>query len=173
LCNRQPAGDRIESRTSFTGSSAELIVVGFLQEIDDRLGRRGLFEEVAEVVVTKMPGNVFQRPQVVAGTVRRGDQQEQYVNVFAVETRKLDAVFRQSDRGDEPVHGRLAEVNAQTLLIAGVLDTKYVEIATSMADAMPNARLNIIPEAGHAPHFESSEAFEAAVMEFLQDIARA
>lgn len=74
---------------------------------------------------------------------------------------------------DEPVFDRLAEIEAPTLLIAGALDTRYVDIATSMQKAMPNAHLSIIPEAGHASHFERPEAFASAVMAFLQDIARA
>lgn len=74
---------------------------------------------------------------------------------------------------DEPVHGRLAEIEVPTLLIVGALDSKYVELATAMQKAMSNARLNIIPEAGHAAHFEQPDAFASAVMAFLQDIARA
>jgi pimeloyl-ACP methyl ester carboxylesterase len=41
-----------------------------------------------------------------------------------------------------------------------------------MQAAMPNARLSIIPDSGHAAHFERPAAFSSAVMEFLQDIAR-
>lgn len=74
---------------------------------------------------------------------------------------------------DEPVQDRLAEVEAPTLLIAGALDTRYVEIATSMKSSMPNARLSIIPDAGHAAHFERPDAFASAVMGFIQDISRA
>jgi pimeloyl-ACP methyl ester carboxylesterase len=42
-----------------------------------------------------------------------------------------------------------------------------------MQTAMPNARLNIIPDAGHAAHFECPDAFASGVMSFLRDIARA
>lgn len=74
---------------------------------------------------------------------------------------------------DEPLQGRLGEISTPTLLIAGALDTKYTEIATAMKDAMPNARLTLIPDAGHASHFEQPEAFASAVMAFLQDISPA
>jgi len=74
---------------------------------------------------------------------------------------------------DEPVHDRLREIDAPTLLMAGELDSKYVEIAESLQKAIPNARLRVIEEAGHAPHFERPDAFASAVMGFLQDIARA
>lgn len=74
---------------------------------------------------------------------------------------------------DEPVHGRLAEIGAPTLIIAGELDARYVDIATSMQSAIPNSRLSVIPSAGHATHFEQADAFASAVTAFLQDIARA
>ena len=74
---------------------------------------------------------------------------------------------------DEPVYERLAGIETPTLLVAGALDEKYVEIARSMLQAMPNARLNIIGDAGHAAHFERPDAFASAVMAFLQDISRA
>jgi 2-succinyl-6-hydroxy-2,4-cyclohexadiene-1-carboxylate synthase len=74
---------------------------------------------------------------------------------------------------DEPILDRLGEIKAPTLLIAGELDIKYVDIAMSMQRVLSNARLSVIPEAGHAAHFERPEAFASVVMEFLQDIARA
>lgn len=74
---------------------------------------------------------------------------------------------------DEPVYDGLGEIEAPTLLIAGELDSKYVEIAESMQKAMSNARLSIIDDAGHAAHFERPDDFASAVMGFLQDIARA
>ena len=40
------------------------------------------------------------------------------------------------------------------LLIVGALDTKYVDIARRMVDAIPNARVEIIAGAGHACHLE-------------------
>jgi 2-succinyl-6-hydroxy-2,4-cyclohexadiene-1-carboxylate synthase len=74
---------------------------------------------------------------------------------------------------DEPVHDRLTEIQTATLVVAGELDTKYVEIGKSIHDSMPNARMNIIPGAGHAAHFERPDAFASAIIAFLQDIAPA
>jgi 3-oxoadipate enol-lactonase len=37
----------------------------------------------------------------------------------------------------------------------------------SLADAIPGAKLVIIPNAGHLSNFEQPEAFNAAVREFL------
>ena len=43
------------------------------------------------------------------------------------------------------------------LLIVGARDTKYVEIAQRMADAIPDARVEVVPGAGHACHLEQPE----------------
>lgn len=62
---------------------------------------------------------------------------------------------------------RLPEVTAPTLLLAGELDTKFVNIAQHMAARLPNARLEIVPGAGHAVQMERPELFQALVLNFL------
>lgn len=64
----------------------------------------------------------------------------------------------------EPVVARLAEISMPTLLIAGELDAKYVELARMMERVMPNARAVIVPAAGHTVHLEQPETFSAAVL---------
>jgi 2-succinyl-6-hydroxy-2,4-cyclohexadiene-1-carboxylate synthase len=66
-----------------------------------------------------------------------------------------------------PLWDRLNEVRTPTLLIAGVLDQKYVTIAHAMAAALPAGRLAVMPDAGHAAHLEQPEAFDRLVLEFL------
>jgi 2-succinyl-6-hydroxy-2,4-cyclohexadiene-1-carboxylate synthase len=62
---------------------------------------------------------------------------------------------------------RLNQMRARTLLIAGELDEKFADIARAMAGALPNARLAIAPEAGHAVHLEQPQAFDSLVLDFL------
>jgi 2-succinyl-6-hydroxy-2,4-cyclohexadiene-1-carboxylate synthase len=69
-----------------------------------------------------------------------------------------------------PMHDFLAGVAAPTLIIAGALDTGYVETAEAMREAMPNARLAVVPHAGHAVHLEQPQAFQRLVLEFLRDV---
>ena len=77
--------------------------------------------------------------------------------------------LRGAGAGQEaPVLGRLGEIRVPTLLIAGALDQKYVALARKMNDALPCARTQIVPEAGHATHLEQPEAFDRAVGEFLR-----
>ncbi len=68
----------------------------------------------------------------------------------------------------EPVLNRLGEIRIPTLLIAGALDQKYVALAHKMDEALPCARMHIVPEAGHTTHLEQPDAFDSAVREFLR-----
>jgi 2-succinyl-6-hydroxy-2,4-cyclohexadiene-1-carboxylate synthase len=52
---------------------------------------------------------------------------------------------------------RLGELRMPALLIVGERDAKYVEIAQRMAVAIPRARLEVVPGAGHACHLEQPE----------------
>ena len=68
------------------------------------------------------------------------------------------------------VGDRLAEVRVPVLLTAGTLDTKFSAIAGQMAEAIPDATMRLIDDAGHAAHLERPEAFNALVREFLLGI---
>lgn len=68
----------------------------------------------------------------------------------------------------EPGVQRLGELRVPVLLIAGALDEKYSALARRMAAALSCARVEIVPDAGHAVHLEQPEAFARAVRAFLQ-----
>lgn len=68
----------------------------------------------------------------------------------------------------EPLLNRLGELRMPVLLLAGALDERYCALARRMAAALPCARLEVVPEAGHAMHLERPEAFAGAVREFLE-----
>jgi 2-succinyl-6-hydroxy-2,4-cyclohexadiene-1-carboxylate synthase len=74
---------------------------------------------------------------------------------------------------DEPVLDQLGELSIPALLIAGELDARYVHNATTLAAALPDARVVIVPGAGHAVHLERPVDFEREVLAFLNDPARA
>jgi len=57
-----------------------------------------------------------------------------------------------------PVWDRLGELKAPTLIIAGTRDEKFVQIGQRMSAAIPGARLELIPDAGHAAHLERPAA---------------
>ena len=68
-------------------------------------------------------------------------------------------------RWGQSLWGRLGEVRARTLLVAGGEDEKYVEIVRRMAEALPSARMEIVPGAGHAVHVEAPEPVARAILE--------
>ena len=69
----------------------------------------------------------------------------------------------------EPVFDRLSEIRTPTLLLAGAEDEKYCALARRTVASLPRARLQIVPEAGHAVHLERPGAFADAVREFLEE----
>ena len=67
-----------------------------------------------------------------------------------------------------PLHGRLPDIAAPALLVAGSLDAKYAAIAREMAHTLPDATMRLIGDAGHAAHAERPEAFARAAGEWLR-----
>lgn len=70
----------------------------------------------------------------------------------------------------DPIHDRLREVRAPSLLVAGALDEKFTAIAQEMAQALPDAQVQLIADAGHAAHIERPEAFGELVLAFLRRV---
>jgi 2-succinyl-6-hydroxy-2,4-cyclohexadiene-1-carboxylate synthase len=66
---------------------------------------------------------------------------------------------------------RLGELRMPVLLIAGELDTKYVGIAQRMAERIADARVEIVPGAGHACHLEQPEHVAQLLASFEADHA--
>lgn len=61
----------------------------------------------------------------------------------------------------------LRTIAVPTLLIAGALDEKYVAAASHMGGAIPDARVSIVDNAGHAVHLERPDEFGRIVEDFL------
>lgn len=64
---------------------------------------------------------------------------------------------------------RLGEIAAPTLVVNGAADVSLAA-GRDTARRIPNARHRIVPDAGHFACFESPAAFDAAVLEFLDEI---
>ncbi len=62
-----------------------------------------------------------------------------------------------------PVWDRLGELAVPVTLVAGERDAKFRAIAERMAAAIPAARLDVVPDAGHAVQLERPQAVAAAV----------
>jgi pimeloyl-ACP methyl ester carboxylesterase len=53
------------------------------------------------------------------------------------------------------------------LLIAGALDTKFVDIAQQMHARIPTSTLSVIADAGHSVHLEKPEAVAREIDNWL------
>jgi len=62
-----------------------------------------------------------------------------------------------------PLWGRLAELSLPVVLVVGERDAKFRGIADRMAGRLPDARVVLVPGAGHAVHLEAPEAVAAAI----------
>lgn len=70
----------------------------------------------------------------------------------------------------EPLHARLGEVRAPTLVVVGDADPARAR-AEEVAAGIPGARLAVVAGAGHAPHLERPDRFHALVLDFLTEAA--
>lgn len=83
--------------------------------------------------------------------------------------RGLAESLREMGTGAQPsLWERLGELAMPVLLLVGAEDTKFVAINRQMAEAMPHARLLIVPGAGHTIHLEQSEFFCQEVSRFVR-----
>jgi 2-succinyl-6-hydroxy-2,4-cyclohexadiene-1-carboxylate synthase len=58
---------------------------------------------------------------------------------------------------------RLGAVGMPVALVVGERDEKFRAIAAQMASALPDARVTVVPEAGHAVHLEAPGAVAAVI----------
>ena len=64
----------------------------------------------------------------------------------------------------------LATITCPTLVIVGELDQPFLAPSRAMAEAIPGARLAVIPDAGHSPQFENPDAWFSALEGFLASV---
>ena len=65
----------------------------------------------------------------------------------------------------------LHRIAIPTLVLVGEQDALLVEPSRRMAEAIPGARLEVLPDAGHSPQQENPAAWTKALTSFLQGLA--
>lgn len=74
---------------------------------------------------------------------------------------------------DAPALESDGAITAPTLIIAGALDSRYVELGRLLERSIPHSRLELVANAGHAVHFEMPEVFADVLHKFLSAIPSA
>ncbi|MDP1794240.1 MAG: alpha/beta hydrolase, partial [Acidimicrobiales bacterium] len=65
----------------------------------------------------------------------------------------------------------LRSLTMPTLVILGAEDLPFEKQCIAISEAIPNARLAVIPGGGHSPQFEAPGAWWNAFRGFLDDVA--
>jgi len=69
----------------------------------------------------------------------------------------------------QPTWTKLSELKMPVLVMAGENDSKYVELAERMVQAIgENARLRIVKNSGHTPHLEQESVFVESIRSFVK-----
>ncbi len=70
----------------------------------------------------------------------------------------------------DDVTDRLPKLRQPVQIITGALDEKFTAIGREMAQALPDATMTVIDDAGHAAHVERPAAFAEIVLDFLRRV---
>jgi 2-succinyl-6-hydroxy-2,4-cyclohexadiene-1-carboxylate synthase len=136
-----------EDRRRSDESLAEWMERRSIEEVVERWERNPVFEtQPPELLAWQRPGRLSHDPRLLAQLLRSAGQ----------------GVL-------EPVWGRLGSLTCPVLLSAGEQDRRYAGAAGRMADRLPNARVRLVPDAGHAPQLEAPVEFSRLLAEFLDE----
>jgi pimeloyl-ACP methyl ester carboxylesterase len=76
------------------------------------------------------------------------------------------AMVEQFLTAEDRMHA-LGDLPMPVLVLVGEQDRPFRAVSARMAEVIPDARLVVIPDAGHSPQFENPQAWYAAVAGFL------
>jgi 2-succinyl-6-hydroxy-2,4-cyclohexadiene-1-carboxylate synthase len=111
--------------------------------------RQPLFADQSEVLVEQQrPGRLAQDPVALARLLRTAGQ----------------GVV-------EPVWHELLTFQLPMLAVAGARDEGYVSAAQKLADTAPNARAQIVENAGHAPQLQQPDELGALIAAFRKSLS--
>ncbi len=164
---------------------ASLALVGGapgLADPDERARRRAADEALAREIEATGLATFVDRwmAQPLFATQYAGPGRLGHRRLRLARTGRLDGsargyagALRALGQGNQPSYReRLGEVAVPTLIVAGELDPRYVAIAREMAGAIPGARLEVVPGAGHAVHLEAPDAVARLLLDHLADRGR-
>ena len=81
---------------------------------------------------------------------------------------RLNTESSAGSKGPIDWRSRLPEIRQPTLVVAGAQDSRFLDASRRLAEAIPNARLEIISGAGHMVNLEELDEFNRVVANFLK-----
>jgi 2-succinyl-6-hydroxy-2,4-cyclohexadiene-1-carboxylate synthase len=136
-----------EDRRRSDESLAEWMERGSIEEVVGRWEASPVFETQSdELREWQRPGRLSHEPALLARLLRSAGQ-----------------------GATPPVWGCLEDLRCPVLLTAGEQDRRYATAARRMAEHIPDARVRLIADAGHAPQLEAPAEFAALLGEFLDE----
>ncbi|HKJ24740.1 MAG TPA: alpha/beta hydrolase [Myxococcota bacterium] len=118
---------------------------------------------------------VRSRRDKLPGPMRRAEQAmgpERYWERLRLKLEAMDrAAYRPLAReisSQVPLTPRLGEIRCPTLVIVGDQDEPFLAPSSEMADAIPDAKLVVVPDSHHSPQIEATEAWLDAIRAHLE-----
>src|SRR5260221_3091445 len=90
--------------------SGKMIIVRFVQQQTDIVGRLCLFKELAKRLVSQLPRNVLERAKVISGTIGRRDEDEKQLDLLSVEAVEIDPFLAHAHGSHEAIDARMLGV---------------------------------------------------------------
>lgn len=149
-----------------------LALIGVSAGVDDPDARRRSDEELAAWIEEHSIEEVVERweRQPVFATQSDELRAQQRAGRLGHDPRNLARLLRSAGQGATPaVWDRLHEIRCPVLLIAGERDERYVAAAHRMASHIPDARVRIVPGAGHAPQLERPDLVAELLDQYFAD----
>lgn len=151
-----------------------LVVVSATGGIDDpteRAARRAaddlLADRVERIGVPAFVDEWLSQPLFASLSDDDADRPSRLANTSAGLASSLRLVGTGRQR---PLWDELGEVAVPVLVLAGQLDDKFLAAGERLVEAIgPNARFEIVPDAGHSAHIERPEAFLRTLRDWLAE----
>ena len=154
-----------------------LVLIGATAGIDDEAGRaerrrhdQELADRVVRLSIAAFVDEWLAQPLFAGLTDDTAQRDDRLRNTPA----GLASSLRLCGTGTQrPLWGRLGELTCPTLVLVGERDDKFRAIGERLADAIPDARLAVVADAGHSVHLEQPDATVDELLAFLDDTAPA
>jgi 2-succinyl-6-hydroxy-2,4-cyclohexadiene-1-carboxylate synthase len=117
----------------------------------ERLEREGIESFVAE----------WEALPMFAGVSRRGPEFTAWLHGLRIKSQAAGLAASLRDMGAgamEPLWDKVDAIDVPCTFVAGERDDRFVQAARRLADSVPDSRIKIVPDAGHAAHFEEPDA---------------